>query len=53
MCRVHSECLTGDAFGSLKCDWMQFAAAMTQINEEGRGILYIYGRGRQRHRSGK
>lgn len=40
MCRVHSECLTGDAFGSLKCDCgQQFAAAMTQINEEGRGIL--------------
>ena len=40
LCRVHSECLTGDAFGSLKCDCgQQFAAAMTQINEEGRGIL--------------
>lgn len=40
LCRVHSECLTGDAFGSIKCDCgQQFAAAMTQINEEGRGIL--------------
>ncbi|MDY5575896.1 MAG: bifunctional 3,4-dihydroxy-2-butanone-4-phosphate synthase/GTP cyclohydrolase II [Lachnospiraceae bacterium] len=40
LCRVHSECLTGDAFGSLKCDCgQQFAAAMTQINQEGRGVL--------------
>ena len=40
LCRVHSECLTGDAFGSLKCDCgQQFAAAMTQINQDGRGIL--------------
>ena len=40
LCRVHSECLTGDAFGSLKCDCgQQLASAMTQINEEGRGIL--------------
>lgn len=40
LCRVHSECLTGDAFGSLKCDCgQQFASAMTQINSEGRGIL--------------
>ncbi|MDO5402412.1 MAG: GTP cyclohydrolase II, partial [Eubacteriales bacterium] len=38
--RVHSECLTGDAFGSMKCDCgQQFAAAMTQIDKEGRGIL--------------
>jgi 3,4-dihydroxy 2-butanone 4-phosphate synthase/GTP cyclohydrolase II len=38
--RVHSECLTGDAFGSLRCDCgEQFAAAMKKINEEGRGIL--------------
>lgn len=38
--RVHSECLTGDAFGSIKCDCgQQFARAMTQIEEEGRGIL--------------
>lgn len=40
LCRVHSECLTGDAFGSLRCDCgQQFAAAMTQIEEAGRGIL--------------
>lgn len=40
LCRVHSECLTGDAFGSLKCDCgQQFASAMTQIEKEGRGIL--------------
>lgn len=38
--RVHSECLTGDAFGSLRCDCgEQFAAAMQRIEEEGRGIL--------------
>lgn len=40
LCRVHSECLTGDAFGSLRCDCGdQFAAAMRQIEAEGRGIL--------------
>ncbi len=40
LCRVHSECLTGDCFGSLKCDCgQQFAAAMTQIEREGRGVL--------------
>lgn len=40
LCRVHSECLTGDVFGSLRCDCgQQFAAAMRQIDEEGRGIL--------------
>lgn len=40
LCRVHSECLTGDAFGSLRCDCgQQFAAAMTQIEREGRGVL--------------
>ena len=38
--RVHSECLTGDTFGSLRCDCgQQFAAAMTQIEREGRGVL--------------
>ena len=38
--RVHSECLTGDAFGSCRCDCgEQFDAAMRQIEEEGRGIL--------------
>ena len=40
LCRVHSECLTGDVFGSLRCDCgEQLAAAMTQIEKEGRGIL--------------
>ena len=40
LCRVHSECLTEDTFGSLRCDCgQQFAAAMTQIEKEGRGIL--------------
>ncbi len=40
LCRVHSECLTGDAFGSLRCDCgQQFASAMAQIEREGRGIL--------------
>lgn len=38
--RVHSECLTGDAFGSLRCDCGdQFAYAMEQIEQEGRGVL--------------
>jgi 3,4-dihydroxy 2-butanone 4-phosphate synthase/GTP cyclohydrolase II len=38
--RVHSECLTGDAFGSLRCDCgEQLAAALERIEEEGRGIL--------------
>ena len=40
LCRVHSECLTGDTFGSRRCDCgQQRAAAMTQIEKEGRGIL--------------
>ena len=40
LCRVHSECLTGDAFGSLRCDCgEQYDAAMKQIAKEGRGIL--------------
>ena len=40
LCRVHSECLTGDTFGSLRCDCgEQFASAMKQIEKEGRGIL--------------
>lgn len=38
--RVHSECLTGDAFGSLRCDCgEQFETAMKRIEAEGRGIL--------------
>ena len=40
LCRVHSECLTGDTFGSLRCDCgQQLSAALTQIEKEGRGIL--------------
>ena len=48
LCRVHSECLTGDVFGSLRCDCgQQFAAAMSQIEKEGRGIvLYMRQEGR-------
>lgn len=38
--RVHSECLTGDAFGSLRCDCgEQYASAAKKIQEEGRGVL--------------
>ncbi|MBQ3670387.1 MAG: bifunctional 3,4-dihydroxy-2-butanone-4-phosphate synthase/GTP cyclohydrolase II [Treponema sp.] len=48
LCRVHSECLTGDAFGSLKCDCgEQFDAAMKKIAEEKRGVLvYLRQEGR-------
>lgn len=48
LCRVHSECLTGDTFGSLKCDCGdQFAAAMIKIAQEGRGVLlYLRQEGR-------
>jgi 3,4-dihydroxy 2-butanone 4-phosphate synthase / GTP cyclohydrolase II len=43
--RVHSECLTGDVFGSLRCDCgQQLQRAMEQIGAEGRGvILYVRG----------
>lgn len=46
--RVHSECLTGDVFGSLRCDCgEQFALSAKKINEEGRGvILYMRQEGR-------
>jgi 3,4-dihydroxy 2-butanone 4-phosphate synthase/GTP cyclohydrolase II len=38
--RVHSECLTGDVFGSLRCDCgEQVALAMQTIAQEGRGVL--------------
>ncbi|MDQ0352923.1 3,4-dihydroxy 2-butanone 4-phosphate synthase/GTP cyclohydrolase II [Alkalibacillus filiformis] len=38
--RVHSECLTGDVFGSNRCDCgPQLEAALTQIEEEGKGVL--------------
>ena len=40
LCRVHSECLTGDTFGSLRCDCgEQLASALEQIEAEGRGVL--------------
>ena len=40
LCRVHSECLTGDALYSARCDCGgQLAAAMAQIEKEGRGLL--------------
>ena len=40
LCRVHSECLTGDVFGSCRCDCgQQLSAAMERIEQEGRGIL--------------
>jgi 3,4-dihydroxy 2-butanone 4-phosphate synthase/GTP cyclohydrolase II len=43
--RVHSECLTGDVFGSLRCDCgAQLERAMVMIGEEGRGVvLYVRG----------
>lgn len=48
LCRVHSECLTGDAFGSARCDCgEQLDAAMRAIAKEGRGmILYMRQEGR-------
>ncbi len=40
LCRVHSECLTGDVFGSLRCDCgQQLEKAMEMIAEEGKGVL--------------
>lgn len=40
LCRIHSECLTGDAFGSKRCDCgEQYSYAMKKIEEEGRGIM--------------
>ncbi len=46
--RVHSQCLTGDAFGSLRCDCgAQLQLAMRRVQDEGRGIvLYISQEGR-------
>lgn len=48
LCRVHSECLTGDTFGSLRCDCgNQLQQAMSQVEAEGRGvILYMRQEGR-------
>ncbi|HEV2809137.1 MAG TPA: bifunctional 3,4-dihydroxy-2-butanone-4-phosphate synthase/GTP cyclohydrolase II [Acidimicrobiales bacterium] len=45
--RVHSECLTGDVFGSLRCDCgVQVDAAMQRISEEGLGVV-VYLRGHE------
>ena len=48
MVRVHSECLTGDAFGSLRCDCrMQLQAAMKMIENAGAGVVvYLRQEGR-------
>jgi 3,4-dihydroxy 2-butanone 4-phosphate synthase/GTP cyclohydrolase II len=47
--RVHSECLTGDVFGSRRCDCgSQLHAALRQISEEGNGVL-VY----MRHQEGR
>lgn len=43
LARIHSECLTGDALHSLKCDCgFQLASALRQISEEGRGVLIYH-----------
>jgi 3,4-dihydroxy 2-butanone 4-phosphate synthase / GTP cyclohydrolase II len=45
--RVHSECLTGDAFGSLRCDCgPQLTAAMERVTAAGRGVV-LYMRGHE------
>ncbi len=45
--RVHSECLTGDVFGSMRCDCgVQLDAAMQMISEEGTGVI-VYLRGHE------
>ena len=50
--RVHSECLTGDIFGSARCDCgTQLDRAMEQIEAEGRGVL-VYLRGHEGRRIG-
>lgn len=48
LCRVHSECLTGDVFGSKRCDCgQQLEKAMEMVAKEGRGIiLYLRQEGR-------
>ncbi|GJH42630.1 GTP cyclohydrolase II [Pasteurella canis] len=43
LARIHSECLTGDALHSLKCDCgFQLAAALRQISQEGKGVLIYH-----------
>ncbi|HUD69196.1 MAG TPA: GTP cyclohydrolase II, partial [Acidimicrobiales bacterium] len=45
--RVHSECLTGDVFGSLRCDCgTQLHSALDRISKEGRGVV-VYLRGHE------
>jgi GTP cyclohydrolase II len=46
--RVHSECLTGEAFGSLKCDCaLQLDLALSRVSREGRGVvIYLRQEGR-------
>jgi 3,4-dihydroxy 2-butanone 4-phosphate synthase/GTP cyclohydrolase II len=46
--RMHSECLTGDVFGSLRCDCgSQLRAALQQVSEKGRGVIvYLKQEGR-------
>ena len=46
--RIHSECLTGDAFGSLRCDWgPQLKSAMEMIHQAGWGcVVYLRQEGR-------
>lgn len=48
LCRVHSECMTGDVFGSCRCDCgEQLEAALKAIEKEGRGVLvYLHQEGR-------
>ena len=48
LCRIHSECLTGDALGSLRCDCgFQLDAALAKIAKVGRGaLLYMRQEGR-------
>ena len=47
LARVHSECLTGDAFGSLRCDCgPQLRSAMARVQAEGRGVV-VYLRGHE------
>ena len=48
--RVHSECLTGDVFGSCRCDCgPQLQAALAQIEKAGKGVLLIYASRRAGH----
>ncbi len=51
MVRVHSSCFTGDILGSLRCDCgEQLHKAMQLVQEEGKGVIFIYEPGRPRHR---